>query len=103
MLKTVQQDRTDTAAVMADIGRRAKAAARALAIASTAAKNAALEAMAEAILRSEAAILKANAVDLKDGEAAKLSKSLMDRLTLTPSRIHDMAEGVRAIAALADP
>jgi glutamate-5-semialdehyde dehydrogenase len=103
MLKSVAQDRTDTIALMAEIGRRARAAARPLAIASTEAKNAALRAMADAILRSEAAILQANAIDLKKGEAAKLSKSFMDRLTLTPARIRAMAEGVEAIAAIADP
>lgn len=103
MLKSLAQDRTDTVALMAEIGRRARAAARPLAIATTEAKNTALRAMAQAILRSEAAILNANAVDLKKGEAAKLSKSFIDRLTLTPARIRAMAEGVESIASLADP
>jgi glutamate-5-semialdehyde dehydrogenase len=93
----------DTVSLMVDLGRRARAAARPLAVASTATKNAALAAMAAAILRNEAAILEANAVDLKNGEEAGLSGSFMDRLKLTPERIAAMAQGIREIAALADP
>jgi glutamate-5-semialdehyde dehydrogenase len=93
----------DTVALMADLGRRARAAARPLAVASTATKNAALAAMADAILRNEAAILRANAIDLKNGDEAGLSASFMDRLKLTPERIGAIAQGIREIAALADP
>ncbi|MGD9913789.1 MAG: glutamate-5-semialdehyde dehydrogenase [Rhizobiaceae bacterium] len=103
MLKTLPQDQSDTAALMAGIGRRARAAARPLAIAPPAAKNAALEAMAQALLDGSAGILAANRIDVKNGEDAGLSKSFMDRLTLSEARIRDMADGVRAIAALADP
>ncbi|AZO73194.1 MAG: glutamate-5-semialdehyde dehydrogenase [Mesorhizobium sp.] len=103
MLKQHEKSGEDTVALMADIGRRARAAARPLAIATTAAKNAALVAMAEAILRNEQAILDANAIDVSNGDESGLSGSFMDRLKLTPSRIKAMAEGTREIAALKDP
>lgn len=103
MLKLHEKSGEDTVALMADIGRNARAAARPLAVASTKAKNAALVAMADAILRNEQAILDANAIDMSNGEEAGLSGSFMDRLKLTPSRIKAMAEGIREIAALKDP
>ena len=103
MLKTHEQSAGDTAALMADIGRKARAAARPLAIAPSEKKNAALAAMADAILRSEKTILEANAIDVANGEEAKLSPAMMDRLKLTPERIAAMAAGVREIAALKDP
>lgn len=93
----------DTVLLMAEIGRKARAAARPLATASTQSKNAALNAMADAMLREEEKILAANAVDMKNGEEAGLTAAVMDRLKLTPARIRDMAQGVRAIAALDDP
>ena len=89
--------------LMAEIGRKARAASRPLAIASTESKNAALTAMADAIERNEKAILDANAIDIANGEEAGLSPAMMDRLKLTPARIKAMANGVREIAALADP
>ncbi|MEW6634828.1 MAG: glutamate-5-semialdehyde dehydrogenase [Pseudomonadota bacterium] len=101
MLNNHQRD--DVASLMARIGRNARAAARPLAVATTAAKNAALLAMADAILRNEQAILDANAIDISNGEEAGLSGSFMDRLKLNPSRIRAMAEGIREIAALKDP
>ena len=94
---------TDTATLMAEIGRQARAAARPLATASAARKRAALIAMADAILRQEQAILDANAIDMANGEEAKLSPAMMDRLKLTPDRVRAMADGVRAIADLNDP
>ncbi|TIP00835.1 MAG: glutamate-5-semialdehyde dehydrogenase [Mesorhizobium sp.] len=103
MLKLHEKSGEDTIVLMADIGRRARAAARPLAVASTKAKNAALAAMADAILRNEQAILDANAIDMSNGEEAGLSGSFMDRLKLTPSRIKAMADGIREIAALKDP
>lgn len=103
MLKLHEKSGEDTIALMADIGRRARAAARPLAIAATKAKNAALVAMADAILRNEQAILDANAIDMSNGEEAGLSGSFMDRLKLTPSRVKAMADGIREIAALKDP
>ncbi|CAN7266284.1 glutamate-5-semialdehyde dehydrogenase [Mesorhizobium sp. LjRoot246] len=103
MLKLHEKSGDDTVATMADIGRRARAAARPLAIATTAAKNAALLAMAEAIGAGEQDILNANAIDISNGQESGLSASFMDRLKLDPARIRAMAEGIREIAALRDP
>ncbi len=93
----------DTAVLMAELGRRARAAAKHTAIATAERKHAALIAMAEMLLRRQEAILEANAADLTNGEEAGLSPALLDRLKLTPSRIRDMADGIRAIADLRDP
>ncbi|MBU2105268.1 MAG: glutamate-5-semialdehyde dehydrogenase [Alphaproteobacteria bacterium] len=103
MLTTHEQSRGDTATLMAGIGRRAKAAARPLAIAGTERKNAALTAMADAVLRNEKTILEANAIDVANGEESGLSPAMMDRLKLTSERIAAMATGIREIADLADP
>ncbi|TPM43036.1 glutamate-5-semialdehyde dehydrogenase [Mesorhizobium sp. B2-2-3] len=103
MLKLHEKSRNDTVATMADLGRRARAAARPLAIATTAAKNAALAAMAEAIIARERAILDANAIDIANGHEAGLSASSMDRLKLNPARIRAMAQGIRELAELGDP
>jgi glutamate-5-semialdehyde dehydrogenase len=81
----------------------AKRAARTLASAPTAAKDAALAATARLLDERADAILEANAADLADERAAGLSAALRDRLTLTPERVAGMAEGVRAVAALDDP
>jgi glutamate-5-semialdehyde dehydrogenase len=81
----------------------AKKAARVLPSASTAAKNAALEATARLLEARSAEILDANAADLADEHAAGLSEALRDRLALTPARVAAMAEGVRVVAALDDP
>ena len=93
----------DTAALMHDIGAKARAAARPLATASAERKHAALIAMADAVRRSERAILDANLTDIRNGQEAGLSAAFMDRLKLNPDRIQDMANGVRAIAGLRDP
>jgi glutamate-5-semialdehyde dehydrogenase len=94
---------TDLAVQMQELGRRARAAARVLARATAAQKNAALEAMAEEIVRSGAAILAANAEDLARGEASGLTGAMLDRLRLNPQRLEAMAGGVREVAALPDP
>ena len=80
----------------------AKAAKTAIARLTSAQKNAALNAMADALLEYEADILAANAQDL---EAAKGSVSdvMLDRLLLTSARIAGMAQGIREVAALPDP
>jgi len=93
----------DVASLMARIGRNARAAARPLAIATTAAKNAALLAMADAIVAREQDILDANAIDVANGHESGLSGSFMDRLKLNPARIRAMAYGIREIADLRDP
>ena len=94
---------TDIDALMLDIGRRAKAAARPLAIASTEQKDKALKAMAQALIAASDRILAANAEDLRNVEASGLQPSFIDRLMLTEKRIADMAEGIAAIAAFKDP
>ncbi len=86
-----------------ELARRAKAAAGALAVASSAAKDKALRAMADAI-QAKAAWLKAeNAKDVAAAEQAGLSAALVDRLRLNDKRIAAMAEGLRQVAALPDP
>jgi glutamate-5-semialdehyde dehydrogenase len=102
MLDTVVQS-PDIDALMNDIGRKAKAAARPLGFASTVSKNAALAAMADAIIANKAHILSENAKDLKDASGGDMLASFVDRLTLTDKRVDEMAEGIRAIAALKDP
>jgi glutamate-5-semialdehyde dehydrogenase len=81
----------------------AKRAARALASAPTATRNAALEATARLLGERSAEVLAANAADLADERAAGLSAALRDRLSLDEERIAAMADGVRAVAALDDP
>ncbi|TIX40111.1 MAG: glutamate-5-semialdehyde dehydrogenase, partial [Mesorhizobium sp.] len=103
MLTLHEKSRDDTVALMADIGRRARAAARPLAIAAAERKHAALLGMAQAILRHEQDILDANAIDIRNGEEAGLSAASMDRLKLDPARIRAMADGISEIAGLRDP
>ncbi|PSM18999.1 glutamate-5-semialdehyde dehydrogenase [Nitratireductor sp. StC3] len=103
MLKTNDDTRIDVTALMNEMGRSAHAAARPLATASEAVKNAALHAMADALEANERQILAANAIDVANGAENGLSAALMDRLALPPERIGAMAQGVRAIAALKDP
>ena len=81
----------------------AQGAARELAAASTEVKDAALVAAARLLGERTAEILEANAADLADERAVGLSEALRDRLTLTEERVAAMADGVRAVAALADP
>ena len=88
---------------VADLCRAAKAASRALAQLDSATKDAALNAIARALIERAQEILDANARDLEAGREAGLSDALMDRLALDPKRIEGMAAGVRAIAALPDP
>jgi glutamate-5-semialdehyde dehydrogenase len=88
---------------MAQMGVQARAAARVLALAPTAQKNAALAAMAKAMRRNTTAILSANAIDLQDAAGKNLKSSFVDRLTLSASRIDAMAQSLEEIAALADP
>jgi len=102
MLETAKNGE-DVTAIMLEIGRRAKAAARPLAVASAERKHAALIAMAERILAKSGEILAANAVDLENAEKTGVAKSFIDRLTLTEARIRDMADGIRAIAEFKDP
>lgn len=93
----------DLHATMLDMGRAARAAARELARASSAAKNAALGAMAREIRARQNRILEANRADVAKASAAGRDGAFVDRLTLTPKAVEQMAEGVEQVAALADP
>jgi glutamate-5-semialdehyde dehydrogenase len=86
-----------------ELGRRARAASRALATAGTEAKNAGLHAAADLLVEHTAEVLAANAEDLAAAEAGGMDPGPLDRLRLTPARIEAMATGLRQVAALADP
>lgn len=88
---------------MVEQGEQARKAARFLATASTSLKNEALISMADALEDQQAEIMQANQQDLQAGRENGLSDALLDRLALDEKRIHDMAQGVREIAALPDP
>ena len=93
----------DIAAAMADIGRRARAAAHALALAPTERKNRALACAAAAIRTQTAQILAANAEDIAEARKAGATAAFLDRLTLTAARVESMAEGLEVVHGLADP
>jgi glutamate-5-semialdehyde dehydrogenase len=93
----------DVPAYMADLGQRARSAARAIARAETAAKDDALAAIAAELDASRDALGQANAADLEAGAARGLDAALLDRLELTPARIDAMIEGLRQVASLPDP
>jgi glutamate-5-semialdehyde dehydrogenase len=101
-LKTIEGT-GDLAGTMRAIGQRARAAAHALALADTGAKNAAMAAMAAQIRAHKAAILDANAEDLADARKSGLTPALLDRLTLDDARVAAMADGIEVIAGLKDP
>jgi len=88
--------------VMLGMGQQARLASRALARASTATKNQALNTIAQLFLQEQAALQQANALDLAAGRAKGLDDALLDRLTLTPARIEAMAAGLRQVASLPD-
>jgi glutamate-5-semialdehyde dehydrogenase len=85
------------------LGRRAKAASRVLATASTAAKDAALLAAADLLVERSDDVLAANARDVARAEEAEVAATVIDRLRLTPARIEAMAGGLRQVATLPDP
>ncbi len=93
----------DVAATMREMGQRARDAARELARAPTEQKNRALRAMAQEMRAKTEAILRANARDVKKAKADGRDAAFVDRLTLTPALVEQMAEGVEQVAALADP
>ncbi len=88
---------------VAELGQRAKGAARVLATASTATKDAALTGAADLLVERTAEILDANAADVARAESAGLGASIVDRLRLDAGRIESMAGGLRQVAALPDP
>ncbi len=86
-----------------DIARTAKKASRALALSSTAVRDAALRAAAQALRADEAAILAANAQDLAAAQAKGLTDAMTDRLRLDHARLEDIAVACEAVAKLPDP
>jgi glutamate-5-semialdehyde dehydrogenase len=93
----------DAARLVEAFSAEARAAARALAGASTRAKDAALRAGAARLRGEQRALLAANAEDVERARGAGESAAFVDRLTLTPARVEAMARGLEEIAALPDP
>ncbi len=94
---------SDLAATMAEIGRRARAAAAVLALAPSEAKTEALTAGARAVRAHKAEILAANADDIAEAKRDGISTALIDRLALDEKRLEAVASGLEDIAALPDP
>jgi glutamate-5-semialdehyde dehydrogenase len=94
---------TTVASEIEQKAREAKLAARKLAAVSSEAKNAALNALADALVANTAEILAANAQDTGQGKADGLSSTVLDRLTLTQERVAAIAKDVRTVASLPDP
>ncbi|MFV3333967.1 glutamate-5-semialdehyde dehydrogenase [Pseudomonas sp. NY15437] len=88
---------------MSRLGRAAREASRVVARATTAQKNKALLAAADALDAARAQLADANEQDLANGRANGLEPAMLDRLALTPARIDDMIEGLRQVASLPDP
>ncbi len=88
---------------MENIGKRAKAASRILAVAGTELKNKALNAISQALISSKDIILSENMKDIRKARLNGMSESMVDRLALTADRIDAMAQGVAAVAAMNDP
>ncbi len=94
---------SETLALMGEIGRAARKAARAVAHASPAAKTKALQAAAAAIRDESAEIFAVNADDVEEAREDGASVAGLDRLALTPARLEAVARGLEEIAALPDP
>jgi glutamate-5-semialdehyde dehydrogenase len=93
----------DLPALMTELAAGARRAARALAIAPTEQKNAALAAMAAAIRASVPAILAANAEDVAEARASGATTAFVDRLALNEARVAAMADGIDVVRGIADP
>jgi glutamate-5-semialdehyde dehydrogenase len=101
-LKTVESS-ADLPALMNDLARRARAAARQLGLAPAEQKNRALEAIERAIRAHLPQILAANAEDVAEVRAGGASSAFIDRLALTEARVNAMADGVKTVRDIADP
>ena len=88
---------------MTEMGMRAKQAARGLARATTAQKNQALIDIADGLMRCQDDLLKANAEDVSAAKARNVQPYFVDRLTLTPARLQQIAADTRNVVALPDP
>ena len=93
----------DAAALVADMGARARAASKALALAPTADKAAGLVAAAARIRARATDILAANAEDMAAGQQSGLSRAMLDRLRLDEGRLAGIADAIDDVAALPDP
>ncbi|MFC1772063.1 glutamate-5-semialdehyde dehydrogenase [Pseudomonadota bacterium] len=103
MSDTAESLNFDVPAYLHELGVQARRAARAMGRAESGAKNAALNAIADAILADQDRLKAENQKDLEAGQRKGLDSALLDRLELTGARIEAMAEGLRQISALSDP
>jgi glutamate-5-semialdehyde dehydrogenase len=93
----------DIAACMAEIGRQARLAARALALAPAAQKDRALERMAAAVREQKSRILTANGEDIAEARGSGMIGAFLDRLSLDAARVEAIAAAIDAVRALKDP
>src|SRR5690606_17413215 len=93
----------DISGLMHELGRRARAAAGALAIASAERKLAALAGAVKAVAANRAAILDANGLDMANAREKGMSAAFQDRLLLDDARLDGIVDALRAIAELPDP
>jgi glutamate-5-semialdehyde dehydrogenase len=92
-----------TAEEVAELGRRARSAAAALAAIPRARKDAALLAMADALVAGSDRVVAANGEDLARGRDSGMAEAMLDRLALDAERVAAMADGLRQVAGLPDP
>jgi glutamate-5-semialdehyde dehydrogenase len=93
----------DVRALVEAKARAARAAARALALCPTKVKNDALLQMAHGLVEKTEALLEVNRADVERARSGGVARAFLDRLTLTETRVEEMAQGLREIAALPDP
>ena len=86
-----------------EMSKKAKAASARLGVADTEKRNSALSAMAEALVLRSEEIIGANGLDIENAKANGMSDSMLDRLTLTETRINAISESVKKVIALPDP
>ncbi|MEY2863645.1 MAG: hypothetical protein RLY58_1352 [Pseudomonadota bacterium] len=91
------------AQTMQTLGQQARAASRALSRANTHDKNAALQAIYDALVTGKPTVLAANAIDMQKGRDSHLDPALLDRLELTPARFDGMLQGLHDVIGLTDP
>ncbi|TNF99601.1 MAG: glutamate-5-semialdehyde dehydrogenase [Gammaproteobacteria bacterium] len=103
MVANLSEQTSDVLGYMQSLGQKARVASRALMAASTGAKNAALNAIADDLDASRDALMAENRKDMQAGAEKGLDAALLDRLELTSDRIDGMIDGLRQIAALSDP
>ena len=101
-LKAVDEG-VDVPALMADLGHRARIAARVMALASREQKDKAIAEMARTIRDSAAAIIEANGEDVAEARTSGTTAAFLDRLTLSEGRIEAIAESLDIIRGIADP